>query len=351
MDEIANGQSSTGFDKMRNMLTRAAELRADEQRALYDMIDEVRSRLSPLEHFAAEGRGRIPALHDQVGSVAQRLGELPDRTEISVIAERLDEALARIDGQDSVLAQVITAMNNLGDRIGRPLDALEARLEGVAGRFEGVSGRLDGLDDRLLHLHGRLDDVDTAIARLQNAVDALPGQVDVGSVHRRFDELSGGLHQRFDDDLGGLHGRLDDFHGRIRDLAARPVIDPTERLTDLAGRLERITERVEGMSGRVDAVEQSVHTGVGTLSGVVEQGIEKLEGSVGARPDREEVTRSLRAAQSESEQRITRQLDHALAAFAEVMLGRSMNLGAQGSGPRGGGRIAGKKSLDDEYDR
>ncbi|HEX5494012.1 MAG TPA: hypothetical protein VFX70_05490 [Mycobacteriales bacterium] len=351
MDEIANGQSSTGFDKMRTMLTRAAELRADEQRQLYDMIDEVRSRLSPLESFAAEGRGRIPALHDHIGSVAQRLNELPDRTEISVIAERLDEALARIDGQDSVLAQVITAMNNLSDRIGRPLDALEARLEGVAGRFEGVSGRLDGLDDRLQHLHSRLDDIDHAATRLHSAVEALPGQVDVGSVHRRFDELSGGMHQRFDDDLGGLHGRLDEFHGQIRELAARPVIDPTERLTDLVGRLDEMVGRVDGVSGRVDSVEQSVRTGVGTLSGVVEQGMEKLEGSVGERPDREEITRSLRAAQAESEQRITRQLDHALAAFAEVMLGRSMNLGAQASGPRGGGRIAGKKSLDGDYDR
>ena len=350
VDEIANGQSSVGFDKMRNMLTRAAELRADEQRQLYDMIDEVRTRLAPLENFAAEGRGRIPALHDHVSAVSQRLGELPDRTEMSVIAERLDEALARIDGQDSVLAQVITAMNNLGDRMGRPLDALEARLDGVAGRFEGVSGRLDGLDDRLQHLHSRLDDLDAAVARLAGAVDGVPARVDVGSVHKRFDELSIGLHQRLDNDLGGLHGRLDEFHGRIRDLSARPVIDPTERLTDLAGRLDQITERMDGVSGRVDAVEQSVRTGVGTLSGVVEQGMEKLEGSVGARPDREEITRSLRESQAESERRITRQLDHALAAFAEVMLGRSMNLGAQGAGPRGGGRIAGKKSLDGDYE-
>lgn len=351
MDEIANGQSPTGFDKMRTMLTRAAELRADEQRQLYDMIDEVRSRLSPLESFAAEGSGRLPALHDHIGSVTQRLSELPDRTEISVIAERLDEALARIDGQDSVLAQVITAMNNLSDRMGRPLDALEARLEGVIGRFEGVSGRLDGLDDRLAHLHSRLDDVDHAVARLHGAVEALPGQVDVGSLHRRFDELSGGIHQRFDDDMGGLHGRMDEFHGQLRDLSSRPVVDPTERLTDLAGRVEEMAGRVDGVSGRVDSVEQSVRTGVGTLTGVVEQGMEKLEGSVGERPDREEITRSLRAAQSESEQRITRQLDHALAAFAEVMLGRSMNLGTQGAASRGGGRIAGKKSLDGDYDR
>lgn len=349
MDEIANGQSSSGFDKMRTMLARAAELRADEQRQLYDMLDELRTRLSPLENFAAEGRGRIPALQEHVSSVQQRLGELPDRTEISVIAERLDEALARIDGQDSVLAQVITAMNNLSERMGAPLDALAARLDAVAGRFEGVSGRLDGLDDRLLHLHGRLDDVEAALARVQNTVEGLPAQLDLPSVHRRLDEMWGGLHQRLDHDMGTVHGKIDDVHGRVQDLADRPVVDPTERLQNLATHMEQLAGRLEALAGRIDTVEESVRTGVGTLSGVVEQNVDKLEGAVGARPDRAEVVRTLRDAQTESEKRITQQLDHALTAFAEVMLGRGMNntLTAPGTVLRAGGRMAGKKSIDD----
>lgn len=349
MDEIANGQAGNGFDKMRTMLARAAEMRADEQRQLYDMIDELRTRLTPLEHFATEGRGRIPTLHEHVATVQQRIGELPDRTEMSVIAERLDETLARIDGQDSVLAQVITAMNNLSEAMGRPLDALEARLDGVAGRFEGVSGRLDGLDDRLLHLHGRLDDIEAALARAQGAVDALPIQLDVPAVHRRFDEVSGSMHQRFDD-LGGVQGRLDEFQGRLQSLVDRPAVDPTDRLQSLAGNLEKLAARVDGVDGKVASIEQGMRTDVGALSGSVEQGLDKLEGAVSRRPDRDEVVRALRGAQGESEKRITQQLDHALAAFAEVMLGRSMGLGTKGSGLRAGGRSADKKSLDDRFD-
>jgi predicted nuclease with TOPRIM domain len=348
VDEIANGQSSSGFDKMRTMLARAAELRADEQRQLYDMLDELRNRLSPLESFAAEGRGRLPALHDHVGAVHQRLGELPDRTEISVIAERLDEALARIDGQDSVLAQVITAMNNLSERMGAPLDALAARLDAVAGRFEGVSGRLDGLDDRLLHLHGRLDDIEGAVARLQGAVEGLPAQLDLPAVHRRFDEVWGGLHQRLDHDMGSVHGKIDEVHGRVQDLAGRPVVDPTERLQNLAGHLEQLAARIDALAGRIDAVEENIRAGVGTLSGAVEQSVGRLEGAVGARPDRGEVVRTLREAQADSERRITQQLDHALTAFAEVMLGRGLNtMAAPGPVMRAGGRMAGKKSMDE----
>lgn len=339
MDEQPTGPASAGFDKMRNMLARAAEVRADQERHLYDILEEVRERLAPLESFAAEGKGRIPTLHEHVATVQRRIGELPDRTEISVIAERLDEALARIDAQDSVLASVITAMDNLGQRMGKPLDALEARMDGVAGRFEGVAGRLDGLDDRLTHLHGRLDDLDHTLARAQTSLDAIPGTLDIGAVHGRLDELSGGVHKRFDEELGTVHGRLEEFGGRFEELVARPAVDPTESLTGLADRLEKI-------AGRMDAVEEGFRTGLTGLSGTVDRGVEKLTEAVSERPDREEVTRTLRDSQAESERRVTRQLDNALAAFAEIMLGRSV----KGAVSRAGGRMAGKKSLDDDLD-
>jgi hypothetical protein len=105
-----------------------------------------------------QNRLRAVSTDDNVATIQRRLTELPDRTEVSVVAERLDETLSRIDAQDTVLTRVIEAVTALSERVGAPLDALEGRLEGVAGRFEGVSGRLDGLDDRLQHLHARLDD-------------------------------------------------------------------------------------------------------------------------------------------------------------------------------------------------
>jgi len=293
-----------GFDKMRQMLAKAAELRDREQRQFYDSLEEVRSRLRSVETFANEGNARLPQIQDNVHGVQERLQHLPDRTEISVIAERLDEALARIDSQDHVLAEVGGTLAGLVDRMSRPIEQLEARLEGVSGRFDGVSGRLDGINDRLTHLHSRLDDVDSSIVRHSSQLEALPHELDVPSLHRRFDDLGGGMQARFDE------------------LLTQPGLDPTERLDDLAARLESLTKRLEMVTTRLDTIEDNVKAEVTTLSGVVEQGIEKIEGSVVARPDREEITTTLRATNSESEQRITSQLDEALAALAEIMLGR-----------------------------
>jgi chromosome segregation ATPase len=312
-----------GFDKMRQMLAKAAEMRDREQRRFYDSLDDVQSRLRVVEAFAHEGTARLPVLQDNVNGVHDRLRNLPDRTEISVIAERLDEALARIDAQDQVLAQLAGTLGGLVDRMSRPLEQLDARLEGVSGRFEGVSGRLDGLDDRLSHLHSRLDDVDSTVSRQAGQLDALPDVLDVPALHRRFDDLGGGVAARFDE------------------LFTQPGLDPSERLDDLAARLEQLTQKLESVTSRLDVIEDSVKAEVTTLSGVVEQGIEKIEGSVIARPDRDEISATLRTTHGESERRLTSQLDEALAALAEIMLGRSTTV------PAPSGRQSGH---DDELD-
>jgi chromosome segregation ATPase len=340
VDQTVSGQSPVGFEKMRAMLARASEVHADEQRQVYDLLDEIRARLTPLEGFAGEGGSRVAATHENVATIQRRLTELPDRTEVSVIAERLDESLSRIDAQDTVLTRVIEAVTALSERVGAPLEALDGRLEGVSGRFEGVSGRLDGLDDRLQHLHSRLDETDATVARTQAAVEQLPAQLDPAAVHRRFDELSAGVHQRLDDEMSRVHGRFGE-------VLARPAVDPSERLDALAARVEQIAERLEAAHVRVKAVEDTIHAGVGSLAGTIENGIDKIDRSVDSRPDRNELARVLRDSQHDSERRITQQLDGALADFAEVMLGgQSVNL--KGAGVRPGGRKAGKKSDEDE---
>lgn len=340
MEEQGIVAPDIGFEKMRAMLGRASELRADEQRQVLDLLDEVRARLAPVEDFVSESQGRLVSTHSTMISIQQRIGELPDRTEVGVIAERLDEALSRIDAQDEMLRNVSTVLSELNDRIGRPLDSLDARLEGVAGRFEGVSGRLDGLDDRLQHLHGRLDELDATVGRVQSGVDALPGVLDIAALHRRFDELGGAVHQRFDDGLGRVHGRLEE-------LLSRPAVDPTEHFDTVTARIEQLGERVEAVSGRVRSVDESVRNNVGTLAGSLEQGVDKLQGALEGRPDREELARALRKAQLESERRITEQLDSVLADFAEVVISQNVTAklpAARAATPR----KATKKGADSE---
>ncbi|HZC74245.1 MAG TPA: hypothetical protein VE442_26405 [Jatrophihabitans sp.] len=287
------------FEKMRQMLGRASEMRAEEQRQMVELIDEVRSRLKPIEGHLADSKPRLIKTQDAVGA----------------IQERLDAAFARIDAQDEVLQQITTVLAGLAERVGRPLEALEARMDGVAGRFEGISGRLDGLDDRMQHMHARLDETDGAVGRTHAAVEALPGTLDIPAVHGRFDELTGTVHQRFDDESGKLHGRFDE-------VLSRPAVDPTEKLDGLGGRLEGLGDRVDEVEGRIRHVDESVRNNAGTLAGSIEQGVDKLHGAVHERPDRGEVEKALRATQQESERRIVQQLDSVLAAFAEVVISR-----------------------------
>ena len=129
-----NNNSTMSFDRMRNMLTRAAEIRESEQQQIFDALDEIHARMSPLE---------------SLGSVRKRLSELPDRTEVSVLAERLDEALAKLEAQDTAV-QGIGRMEERGRSSGRaqgrgdpPPD--EPRFTG-AGYDEPAAKRRQELD-------------------------------------------------------------------------------------------------------------------------------------------------------------------------------------------------------------
>ncbi|MGH3625624.1 MAG: hypothetical protein ACRDQ5_28245, partial [Sciscionella sp.] len=61
------------FDRMRNMLVRAAEIRESEQQQIFDALDEIHARMSPLE---------------SVGAIRKRLSEVPDRTEVVDLSRR-----------------------------------------------------------------------------------------------------------------------------------------------------------------------------------------------------------------------------------------------------------------------
>ena len=48
-----NNNATVSFDRMRNMLVRAAEIRESEQQQIFDTLDEIHARLSPLESIGA----------------------------------------------------------------------------------------------------------------------------------------------------------------------------------------------------------------------------------------------------------------------------------------------------------
>src|SRR5690606_6530730 len=139
---------------MRNMLVRAAEVRESEQQQIFDALDDIYARLAPV---------------DSLGAVRKRLSELPDRTEMSVLAERLDEAMTRLEAQDNALADLARSVEAIVDKLAKPFGQLDGRLDGVAARFEGVAGRMDGLEDKLANIHRRLDELDRKSTRLNSS--------------------------------------------------------------------------------------------------------------------------------------------------------------------------------------
>jgi chromosome segregation ATPase len=366
-----NTSSTMSFDRMRNMLTRAAEIRESEQQQIFDALDEIHARMSPLE---------------SLGSVRKRLSELPDRTEVSVLAERLDEALSKLEAQDTAVQGISRAVDGLVDKLAKPFAQLDGRLDGVAGRFEGVAGRMDGLEDKLAHIHKRIDDLDGHLDKQDGKAEQLPGlvtgplreriEVLEASLRGRLDEVDEGVHEHLDgtreglqksvtDSANALHGRLDEtrdnlnstrdglhssltetrdsLHSSLADTRStvngkldearealhtaldetRDQVDATDRLEALAQRLEQVTSRLDTMTNRLDAVEDDFTARLGELSGVVEQGLVKVEGTVAARPDVESLTSLVRKSNQESELRIGGQLDEAMATFAELILGGS----------------------------
>jgi chromosome segregation ATPase len=379
-----SNNSTVSFDRMRTMLTRAAEIRESEQQQIFDALDEIHARMSPL---------------DAIGSMRKRLSELPDRTETSVLAERLDEAMAKLEAQDTAIQAMTRAVDGIVDKLAKPFAQLDGRLEGVAGRFEGVAGRMDGLEDKLSNIHRRLDELELHLDKQDTKVEALPSAVhgpvrdrieSMETVLRaRIDEVDEGVHEHLDgakdtlqrsvtetrdsvqkvvtegregvqrtvaetaeavqakvgehtENLRGavveradsLHGKLDGTHAELQGKLdetrqalqaaldeARETVDASERLEGLAGRLEQVTSRLDEMATRLDTVEDGFTARLKELGGTIEQSLSQVHSTLSHQPDSESVTSLVRKSNEETERRIGGHLDEAMATFAELMLG------------------------------
>ncbi|KAA1026151.1 PA containing protein [Pseudonocardia sp. EV170527-09] len=267
--------SNLSFDRMRGMLMRAAEIRDSEQQQIFDSLDEIHARLAAL---------------DAIGTVRKKLTELPDRTELNVLAERLDETVSKLDNTEIVLGAITRAIESLPDKLAKPIAQLDGRLDGMGGRLEGVSGRMDGLDDRLGGLHKRLDDLDNRLDRHEMRLDAMPNAV-ASPIKERIDgverqvreQLDAAVHS-FEETGEGLRNLLGDtsvgLHRRLEDLAQRPAVDPTPAFDALTERLEALSARLEEVGTRLDSVESGLDGKLTDLDGSVKERVGKLGGSL-----------------------------------------------------------------------
>jgi hypothetical protein len=379
-----NNNSTVSFDRMRNMLVRAAEIRESEQQQIFDTLDEIHARLSPLE---------------SIGAVRKRLSEIPDRTDVTALASRVDDAIAKLDAQDSALAALTRAVEGIVDKLATPFAQLDGRLDGMAGRFEGVAGRMDGLEDKLASIHRRIDELDANIDKhldkQDTKLDALPANVTgpvkeritaaESTLRERVETAETNLRGRVDEVDNGVRGQLDGIRGQVdtaRDAVQQKVsessamvqgkvaetsetmqsklveasegihanidqkstsvsmkveasrkalqdsiddtkttVDGTERLEELAVRLEQVTGRLDSMTTRLDAVEDGFQSKIADMGTTLAESLSKVEGTLTKQPDSDSVASMVKKSNEESERRIGGHLDEAMATFAELMMG------------------------------
>ncbi len=297
----SSNPATQSFDRMRSMLVRAAEIRDSEQQQIFDALDEIHARLAPLE---------------ALGSVRKRLSEMPDRTEVSVLAERMDETLVKLEAQDNAIAALSRAVEAIVDKLAKPFAELGGRMEGMAGRFGGVAGRRDGLEDRIAGLHKRIDDLDHHLDRQDARLDGLPAAVH-GPVRERIGTTETELQGRLDEVGKGLHERLDGVQRSSGEAAEGLGNRLGETYGSLLGMLESVTHRLDTLSGQVNTLEE----GVGGRITTVTERLGKLDGALAYRPDADSLVGLVRQANEESEIRYTAQLDEAMATFAEIIMG------------------------------
>ena len=316
-----NHSATMSFDRMRSMLMRAAEIRDSEQQQVFDALDEIHARLAPLE---------------SLGSIRKRLSEMPDRTEVSVLAGRLDDTLAKLDAQEAAITGLARIVESIVDKLAAPFAELGGRLDGVAGRFEGVAGRMDGLEDRIGGLHKRHDDLAHHLDKEDAKLDGLPAAVH-GPVRERIDTAATGLRGRLDEVDERVHEHLDGVQrvvgeatdklvgslGETREALSGELdmqtgrLDPNAKLTTLAGAIEAVTGMLNTLSTRLDVLEQ----GVANRLGEVTEHLNALDGAIAQRPDADSLVNLVRDANEESEVRHAGQLDEAMATFAEIIMG------------------------------
>ncbi|MDV6012981.1 PA containing protein [Haloechinothrix sp. LS1_15] len=303
---------------MRNMLVRAAEVRESEQQQIFDALDDIYARIAPVE---------------SIGAIRKRLSELPDRTEVSVLAERLDETMSRLEAQDKAIAAVSRAVEGIVDKLAKPFAQLDGRLDGVAGKFEGVAGRMDGLEDKLQNIHRRLDELDVHLDKQDSKLESVPNAVH-GPLRERIEATESALRERIDTSDAELRQRIDEVDSSSREqlgeatkslrsdlLEATSAIDAGERVDAIAEKLNEVAGRIDEVTNRINKVEDDIASRVGDLDGTLKARLATVESAISERPDSDSLGSLVRKSNEESERRIGGQLDEAMATFAELMLG------------------------------
>lgn len=282
-------QSGPVAERMQALLSRAVEEQVSEQRQVSAVLGDLRMQIAGL---ADQLRGT--ASGDRVEQLAGDLASLTTelRRYSSVVGERLDAVLRRVDAQAASAAEAAAAgsagTESLAVRLGalgadvasqgaaleRVTTALEA-LGAFPAALSAVQGELAGLHDRLAplgevrsavaDLGARTAGVEALRPELGAVADKVAALSTSADITRMRDSLVVALGDRLERleqqtsrpvlEHGDIEGLLAPVHERLDSLAAGgPVVD---RLGDLEQRLAGMDQRLEEVGGHLGPIREA----------------------------------------------------------------------------------------------
>jgi len=299
-------------DRMRDLLARASQDNAYEQRSQDATIDEIRQRLEGLEWLVRELRerelgslvsqfetvqGNLAALTERAPGWAESLAEHIERlgervtpvaevptlsSDVSAVSERVDDALGRLQTLTDATQRSAQQIESFTDR----MEQLQVSMEGAALRFSRLDKALGELAQRSDRLEAQVNTIGElmtgGLADLSARTEQQLGEVTENVRATVSDAMNGSIPQHLDGLKETVEQRLATFGGTVE----QSMESLGGRMETLTGRIGSLDGRMEGVDGRVDGVDGRLEGIQGRLDGVegrfdgVEGRFEKVDGHV-----------------------------------------------------------------------
>ncbi|SKA39164.1 hypothetical protein SAMN02745673_04943, partial [Marinactinospora thermotolerans DSM 45154] len=183
-----NGGGQTGIsDRMRELLSRAAQDHLSEQKSQGAVTEEMRQRLEGMEWLLREFREReFSTLAEAVATVQARVDELSARP--PEWAETLAEHIEQVGERVKPLAEMPELRSDV-EKVQSRLDTALGRLQGITETALRTANQVDSLHERMesfaAGVEARLTQIDEALASLASRGAAL--ETSLEAVGERID--------------------------------------------------------------------------------------------------------------------------------------------------------------------
>ncbi|PRY00031.1 hypothetical protein [Allonocardiopsis opalescens] len=292
----AGGQAGIS-DRMRDLLSRAAQDHMSEQRVQSTVVEEMRQRLEGMEWLLREFREReFKGLAEDLGVLKGRFDELNAKP--PEWAETLAEHIERVGEQVKPLAEMPALWADVGV-ISENVDTLLGRLQSVgdtgretAGRVERLAADLEALRtetrERLDRVQAgveaaveRFDRVDQAVAELARRAEGIEGGlgelraqqqrghealVQLAEAHQ--ESLANRLGQQQEALVSKLDNQQEALGYRLEKQQDTVIARIQEGFVNLGGRFDGIDGQFDGLEGELAGVEGKLGGVEGKLGGL-----------------------------------------------------------------------------------